>query len=110
MKTLLKIMLLILILVYFSGCASASLVRQTYNPKGGTVMYNNSRMMSNSNSVKAKELMVNYCGGTYQIEQKEVRSRVSHYQVQSNAFGNGYNATPVHANFIAIDFKCDKGS
>ena len=107
-----------------SGCTSAHLVQETFQPtKGGVVKYKNGIISGSGSEKKAEEIMSNYCApGTYSLIERRHTAETVAYQTYSNGsatancYGGNCNGsyngsattTPINARFVYVQFKCEE--
>ena len=101
----------ILLLLTTAGCASASLVRKTYQPqKGGTVKYKNTLLEAQKSEQKAQELMRGFCAPQpVSVLQERNTSEVTGYSANTRRLGQDSSQTLVTndtSDFVYIDFRC----
>ena len=100
-----------LLLLLTAGCATASLVRKTYQPqKSGTVKYKNTMLEVSKSKEKATELMNDFCAPQgVSILQERNTSETTGYSANTHKYDNDNSNTQVSANqseFTYIDFRC----
>lgn len=97
-----KNVLVLLLPLLFIGCAGSEIVKTTMNPVGGVIQYKNGLFVRDQSRKLALEKLNEFCKGSYKIISEEFNKDVLSLNVSGTYF------TPDKANYMFINFTCDK--